>query len=92
METKKSIALRYDEGMPAPFVAAKGKGELAEKLVALAKLHGVPVEPADSLAESLFYLDVGEFIPEVFYRAVAELLVFVWRMGDASPDQIMSRK
>ena len=79
MKPVKSVALRYDRELPAPFVAAKGAGHLALKLVQLAQEHGVPIASAEILAESLFYLEVGDFIPESLYRAVAELLAFVQR-------------
>ena len=79
MKLAKSVALRYDQDLPAPFVAAKGAGHLAAKLVELARECGVPVMSAEALAENLFYLEVGDFIPESFYRAVAELLAFVLR-------------
>ena len=92
MEPTRSIALRFEEGLPAPFVAAKGQGELAVKLVRLAERYGIPVEPAETLAESLFYLDVGDFIPEAFYRAVAELLVFVWKTGSSAEHPSKSKE
>jgi flagellar biosynthesis protein len=79
MKSAKSVALQYDQDLPAPFVAAKGAGHLAAKLVELARESGVPVMSAETLAESLFYLEIGDFIPESFYRAVAELLAFVLR-------------
>ena len=77
MAVRKSIALQYNDLLPAPFVVAKGKGELAAKLLALAKEHGVDIVEEAELAESLFWLDVGEFIPEQFYSAVAEILAYV---------------
>lgn len=77
MTVRKSIALQYNNLLPAPFVLAKGKGELAAKLLALAKEHGVDVVEEADLAESLFWLDIGEFIPEQFYSAVAEILAYV---------------
>jgi flagellar biosynthesis protein len=79
MKPAKSVALRYRSDLPAPFVAAKGRGNLAAKLVELAEGCGVPIVSAETLAESLFYLEVGDFIPEPFYRAVAEVLAFVLR-------------
>lgn len=79
MKPTKSVALRYESDLPAPFVAAKGRGNLAAKLVELAEGCGVPIISAESLAESLFYLEVGDFIPETYYRAVAEVLGFVLR-------------
>lgn len=81
MDAKKSVALLYDPDLPAPFVAAKGRGHLAEKLVELARACQVPTVKSGDLANTLFYLEVGDFIPEPFYTVVAELLVFVWKNG-----------
>ena len=77
MLERKSIALQYNELLPAPFVVAKGKGDLASKLAALAEAYDIDVVEEEVLAEALFCLDVGEFIPEPFYRAVAEILAHV---------------
>ena len=77
MPETKSIALQYNTMLPAPFVVAKGKGELAGKLLRLAQEHGVRVVRQEELAESLFLLEVNEFIPERFYAAVAEILAYV---------------
>ncbi len=84
MKPAKSVALRYEADLPAPFVAAKGEGNLAVKLVELAERCGVPIVSAETLTESLFYLEVGDFIPEPFYRVVAELLAFVWRTSSST--------
>jgi flagellar biosynthesis protein len=83
MKTSRSVALQYDPSLPAPFVAARGKGHLADKLVSLAKELDIPVVPAPELTEALFYLEVGDFLPEQFYRVVAELLAFVWKRGES---------
>ena len=79
----RSIALRYNDTLPAPFVIAKGKGELAVKLLALAKEHDIAIVRQDDLAESLFCVDVGEFIPERFYLAVAQVLAHIVRLSVA---------
>lgn len=92
MEPAKSVALSYDDTLPAPFVAAKGAGHLAHKLVELAQQWGVPIASEGDLAETLFYLDVGSFIPEPLYRAVADVLVFVWETRPSSGDSVHSRK
>ena len=81
MSESKSIALQYNDLLPAPFVIAKGKGELAAKLLKLAQEHGVDVVHEADLVESLFWLEVGEFIPEQFYSAVAEILAYVLRLS-----------
>lgn len=74
-----SVALRYDSRLPAPLVVARGRGELADRLRRLAEQHGVPVVESEALAESLYVVEPGQFIPEAFYQAVAEVLGFVWR-------------
>ena len=78
MDRRTSVALRYDSRLPAPVVVARGKGELAERLIAIANENGVPVVDAEELAEGLYLLEPGTCIPESFYQVVAELLAFVY--------------
>jgi len=79
-----AVALKYDtESMAAPIVLAKGQRLIAEKIKAIAKEHDIPIIENKPLARSLFKLvDVGDFIPATLYRAVAEVLAFVYRMKD----------
>jgi flagellar biosynthetic protein FlhB len=75
-----AIALRYDpsEGDKAPIILAKGKGEVAERIVEVATVHGVPIVRREELARALYpVVEVGEEIPPKFYRAVAEVIAFV---------------
>ncbi len=83
MSRQTSVALRYDRRLPAPLVVARGKGDLADRLVSLAREHGVPIVESQGLAESLYVTDPGELVPERFYQAVAEILGFVWRSSTA---------
>jgi flagellar biosynthesis protein len=78
---KAAAALRYrrDKDM-APRVTAAGRGLIAEKILALAKEAGIPIHEDASLVEVLARLDVGSEIPVELYRAVAEILTFVYRM------------
>ena len=79
---KKAVALRYQQGRDqAPRVVAKGRGEIAEKIVALAQQHNVPLVEDRNLMQVLEALDVDTEIPAELYRAVAEVLVFVYRMN-----------
>ncbi len=79
-ERKKAAALRYTEGVDAaPRVVARGRGWLAEKMIALAREHGVPVHEDRALVEILSTLDMHEEIPPELYRAVAEVLAFIYR-------------
>jgi flagellar biosynthesis protein len=79
---KKAVALRYQQGRDqAPRVVAKGRGEIAEKIVALARQHNVPLVEDRNLMQVLEALDVDTEIPAELYQAVAEVLVFVYRIN-----------
>jgi flagellar biosynthetic protein FlhB len=73
-----AIALRYDRGLRAPTVVAKGKRLIAERIIALAREHGIPVIQDIPLARGLYkHVEVGGEIPGTFYRAVAKILAYV---------------
>lgn len=77
---KKAVALRYDTSQDAaPKMVAKGAGELAEKIIALAKEHGIPIQEDADLVEILAKLDLNADIPPDTYLVVAEILAFVYR-------------
>lgn len=79
---KKAVALKYERGKDnAPSVAAKGRGAVAEKIISLARKHGIPIEKDSTLLEALYRLDINEEIPEELYQVVAELLAFIYRMN-----------
>ena len=75
-----ATALQYHEALPAPMVVAKGSGAAAERLIALAKSHGIAVIDGEPSAEALVTLKIGEFIPPELYEVVAHMLVFVRTM------------
>ncbi|HHY93640.1 MAG TPA: EscU/YscU/HrcU family type III secretion system export apparatus switch protein [Firmicutes bacterium] len=81
--TTYAVALRYDPGrMQAPMVVARGKGHLAQRIIAEARKHWVMVVENRSLAQSLYRLgEVGKEIPPQLYQAVAEVLAFVYRVS-----------
>jgi flagellar biosynthesis protein len=82
----KAAALRYQHDQQgAPRVVAKGRGKIAEKIVALAGEHQVPLVEDRNLVELLEALDVDTRIPAELYQAVAEVLVFVYQLNDGSP-------
>jgi flagellar biosynthesis protein len=70
--------------MPAPRVTAKGRGEVAERLISTAREHGVPVVEDAHLVEALEPFDVGREIPPDLYQVVAEILVTVYRAEEES--------
>ncbi len=76
-----AIALKYDEGLPAPQVIAKGGDLLAEKIKEIAREHGVPIIENKPLARTIFKtLKIGQVIPRELFVAVAEVLSFVYKM------------
>ncbi|MCS7163840.1 MAG: EscU/YscU/HrcU family type III secretion system export apparatus switch protein [Thermodesulfovibrio sp.] len=80
-EGKKAVALRYEpEKDSAPKVVAKGRGFIAQRIIELARQHGVPLKEDETLVEVLSKLDIYEEIPVELYKAVAEILVFVYQI------------
>lgn len=78
-----AVALKYDrETMRAPKLVAKGARKMAARIRDLAREHGVPVVEDPPLARLLFKIDVDHEVPVALFRAVAELLAFVYRMKE----------
>ncbi|HEY3332857.1 MAG TPA: EscU/YscU/HrcU family type III secretion system export apparatus switch protein [Capsulimonadaceae bacterium] len=74
-----AIALRYDKSIDsAPTILATGRGYTADKIVETARNHGIPLRSDPGLAAALSQLDIGASIPPDMYRAVAEVLVWVY--------------
>ena len=67
-----AVALHYD-GKDAPRVSAKGTGEIAEQIIALAKQHGIPLHEDADLITLLAKLDIGENIPQSLYTSLNSL-------------------
>lgn len=74
-----AVALKYDrEKMKAPRVVAKGMNYVAQKIVELAKENNVPIYQDPPLAWALYRTtEIGEYIPESLYKAVARVLAYV---------------
>lgn len=80
-KTEKAAALKYRHGKDsAPKLVAKGRGKVAEKIIEIAKTHGIPVQEDKDLVEFLSALDLYQEIPPELYRAVAEILAFVYSL------------
>ena len=77
---RRATALRYLEGTDAPEVVATGRGEIARRILETAEEAGVPVRRDPALVEALSKLDVGQAIPPALYVAVAEALVWAYRL------------
>lgn len=83
--THYAIALKYERGKTrAPMVVAKGQNNVALKIVEIAQESHVHVIENKPLAQALYKtVDVGEEIPEEFYKAVAEVLAYIYRLKQA---------
>ncbi len=80
--THLAIALKYDpNNMMAPSVIAKGAGLIAEKIKQIAEEHEIPIVENKPLARTLYkVVEIGTFIPIELYRAVAEILAYVYNL------------
>lgn len=78
----KATALRYEEGKDiAPKLVAKGSGEMAKKIIEIAKECNIPITEDKQLVEILSSLDLYQEIPQDLYKAVAEILAFVYSLS-----------
>jgi len=82
-----AVAIKYDAAVnPAPVVVAKGLDDVALRIKQTAQQNGVQVVQNPPLARALYKAaDIGEMIPEELYRAVAEVLAYVYRVSGKSP-------
>jgi flagellar biosynthesis protein len=80
---KKAVALRYIPALDrAPKVTAKGSGLLAQKIIDLAREHGIPLKEDPVLIQILSQLDFYQEIPPSIYVVVAEILAFVYSVNN----------
>jgi FlhB-like protein len=79
---QKAVALKFELGKDeVPEILAKGQGLIAEKILALAKQKGIPLYEDPELVEVLSKLDLGNHIAPELYQAVAEVLIFIYRVN-----------
>jgi flagellar biosynthesis protein len=85
-EPKKAVALKYNKeaGDSVPKVVAKGKGEVAQKILELAEQAGVPIRQDSDLVEILSKLEINTEIPPDTYVIVAEILAWVYKLKNKS--------
>ncbi|HEY8537244.1 MAG TPA: EscU/YscU/HrcU family type III secretion system export apparatus switch protein, partial [Steroidobacteraceae bacterium] len=72
-----AVALHYN-GRDAPRVVAKGGGAIAERIIATAREHDVPLQEDSALAAALARIELGREIPRELFVAVAHVLAFAW--------------
>ena len=79
-DERRAAALSYQQGYYAPVVVARGKGVMAEAIIACAREAGVYVHESPELVQLLMQVDTDQYIPPELYRAVAEILVWLYAM------------
>ena len=78
---KKAVALGYNRSQDnAPKVLASGAGEIANKIISLAKEHDIPIKEDPDLIEILSEVEVDQEIPPNLYKAVAEIFSFLYKI------------
>jgi flagellar biosynthetic protein FlhB len=79
--THYAVALAYERGgRGAPRVTAKGADEIAARIRELAQEHRIPIVANPPLARALYRIDIDTEIPSEMFRAVAEVIAYVWRL------------
>jgi len=82
-DRKGAVALRYQSNSEAaPRVTAKGRGEIAEKIIALAREHQIPIIENADLMMVLSKVELMDEIPEALYAAVAGILAYVYSLNE----------
>jgi len=75
----KAAAIVYDQ-TGAPRIVAKGVGEVARKMIEAAEAEGIPLQKNEVLIEALMQVELTKEIPPQLYRAVAEILAFIYKL------------
>ena len=79
-DLKKAVALKYEaKRSNAPKVVAKGKGDIAKKILEIAKENGIEIYEDPALVEALSSLEINQEIPPRLYEAVAKIIAFVYK-------------
>ncbi|CAG1005039.1 Flagellar biosynthetic protein FlhB [Methylophilaceae bacterium] len=77
---QQAVALAYETGDLAPRIVAKGRGVIAEQIIARAREHEVFVHESKELVNLLMQVDLDDHIPPALYTAIAEILAWLYQM------------
>jgi flagellar biosynthesis protein len=85
-KAKSAVAIKYDSAKDkSPKVVAKGSGNIAEKIIAVANENGVPIKEDSDLVQVLSQIDIDQEISPAVYQVVAELLAFIYEVNKDFP-------
>ncbi len=86
MDYTMAAALGYDiEKDNAPKILARGRGEIAQKIIEKAREEEIPIHSDQDIVKILVKMELGEETPPQLYRAIAEILSFIYNL-DSDPD------
>lgn len=83
---QQAIALAYASGDYAPKVLVKGRGLIAEQIIARAKENDVFVHESKDLVALLMQVDLDDHIPPALYQAIAEILAWLYKLEEGKAD------
>ena len=86
-----AVALQYD-GENAPKVTAKGKGDIADRIIELANEHDIPLHTDTDLVKVLSSIPLDDEIPRALYVAIAEVIAFAYLLGGKTPEDWMGHE
>ena len=90
---KKAVALQYDQARDrAPRVTAKGRGYVAENILAAAQRNTVPVYQNKTLVNMLMALELDRESPPELYHSIAEVMAYIYRMDRARGERQQEKK
>lgn len=75
--TKKAVALKYPQGVEAPFITVTAKGELAETVINVAKENDIAIVENTELTEFLSMQEIGTCVPENVWPVLAKIFAFI---------------
>lgn len=90
---RKAVALKYEaERDNAPRVIAKGRGHVAEHILETAQKNAVPVYQDKTLVNMLMALEIDREVPPELYRAIAEVMAYVYKMDKSHGEAAAARR
>lgn len=84
--SQQAVAIAYETGDLAPRVVARGRGVVAEQIIERAKQHEIFVHESKDLVALLMQVDLDDHIPPALYRAIAEILAWLYRAEQQASD------
>lgn len=86
-----AVALHWD-GASAPRVTAKGRGDIADRIIELARKHKVPIDQEPALIEVLAEVELGTQIPDKLFVAIAQVIAFAYTVRGQLPEHLLAKR